>query len=56
MAYNREAHELIEATLQKMIATEPETAYARMVGYLMPNVNLTDAKMIARLVEEKEAN
>lgn len=61
MTYNRQAHELLESTLQVLRARQKETgvdAYAYMTGLLMPNVNLTDAKRIAKLVlkeaEEKK--
>ena len=59
MAYNRQAHELMEATLQVLRARQKETgvdAYAYMTGLLMPNIPLTDAKRIAKLVldDEKE--
>jgi len=53
MTYNREAHELLENTF-KVLKTKTNYPYARMVGYLMPNVNLTDAKRIAKIVEEME--
>ena len=52
MAYNKESHELIETILQKMIKDYgSSTAYAKMVGYLMVNVGLEDAKRIAKLEE-----
>jgi hypothetical protein len=50
MAYNREAHELLEATF-KVLQTKTNYAYPRMVGYLMPNVDLETAKRIAEIVE-----
>ena len=55
MAYNREAHELIEATF-KVLQTKTDYAYPRMVGYLMPNVSLEDAKRIAEIVENWEGD
>jgi hypothetical protein len=56
MAYSREAHELIEATLQEMVSKYGlGTAYAKMVGYLMVNVPLEDARRIAKLENDKEA-
>jgi hypothetical protein len=55
MAYSRESHELIEATLQEMIAKYGSSrAYAMMVGYLMVNVPLADAKRIAESESERE--
>jgi hypothetical protein len=57
MAYNRQAHDLMESTLQVLIARQKETgvnAYAYMTGLLMPNISLTDAQRLAKLVLEKE--
>lgn len=59
MAYNRQAHELMESTLQVLRARQKVNgvdAYAYMTGLLMPNISLTDAKRIAKLVldDEKE--
>lgn len=55
MAYSRESHELIEATLKAMIKEYGgNRAYAKMVGYLMVNVPLEDAKRIAKHENEKE--
>lgn len=52
MAYNRESHELIESVLQDMVRKYgSDTAYAKMVGYLMVNVPLDSAKRIAELEE-----
>ena len=52
MNYSRESHELIEATLQDMVRKYgSDTAYAKMVGYLMVNVPLDSAKRIAELEE-----
>jgi hypothetical protein len=53
MAYSREAHDLLEETF-KVLQTKTNYPYPRMVGYLMVNVGLTDAKRIAKLVEEME--
>jgi hypothetical protein len=55
MTYNREAHDLIEATF-KVLQTKTNYAYPRMVGYLMPSVSLEDAKRIAKIVEEWEGD
>lgn len=57
MAYNRQAHDLMEATLKVLIERQKETgvnAYAYMTGLLMPNISLTDAQRLAKLVLEKE--
>jgi hypothetical protein len=55
MAYSREAHELLDETL-KVLQTKTNYAYPRMVGMLMPNVSLEDAKRIAKIVEEWEGD
>ena len=57
MAYSREAHDLMEATLKVLIERQKTTgvnAYAYMTGLLMVNISLTDAKRIAKLVLEDE--
>lgn len=53
MSYSQEAHELLEKAF-KVLETKTKYAYPRMVGYLMPNVSLKDAKRIAKLIEEME--
>jgi hypothetical protein len=53
MAYSREAHELLDQTLE-VLKTKTNYAYPRMVGYLMVNVDLPTAQRIAKLVEEME--
>jgi hypothetical protein len=53
MAYNRQAHELLEQTLKVLIAEDSNLAYAKMVGYLIVNVGLDDAIRIAKIVEAK---
>lgn len=53
MAYSKEAHELLEQAF-KVLKTKVDYPYARMVGYLIPNVSLTDAKRIAKIIEEME--
>ena len=54
MAYNREAYDLLEKAFAEL-KTKTKYPYARMVGYLIPNVGLTDAKRIAKLISEMEA-
>ena len=54
MAYNRQAHELLEEAFQEL-KTKSKYPWPFMVGLLMPNVNLTDAKRIAKLISEMEA-
>jgi hypothetical protein len=55
MTYNREAHDLLEETF-KVLQTKTNYAYPRMVGYLMPNVDLETAKRIAEIVEQWEGD
>lgn len=55
MAYSKEAHELLNETLE-LLQTKTKYAYPRMVGMLMPNVSLADAKRIAKIVEEWEGD
>jgi len=55
MAYNRESHEILDAALA-VLKTKAQYPYARMVGYLMPNVPLEDAKRIAELILEWEGD
>ena len=53
MAYSKEAHDLLDQTLE-VLKTKVDYPYARMVGYLIPNVDLETAKRIAKIVEEME--
>ncbi len=53
MTYNKEAHDLLDQTLE-VLKTKVDYPYARMVGYLMPNVDLETAQRIAKIVEEME--
>lgn len=59
MAYNSQAHDLMEATLQVLLSRQKATgvnAYAYMTGLLMPNIALVDAKRLAKMVLEKDDN
>ncbi len=53
MTYSKEAHELLNETLE-VLKTKVDYPYARMVGYLIPNVDLETAQRIAKMVEEME--
>ncbi len=53
MTYNKEAHDLLDQTLE-LLKTKVDYPYARMVGYLIPNVDLETAQRIAKIVEEME--
>ena len=55
MAYNSQAHDILEEALE-VLKTKTKYPYPRMVGYLMVNVNLTDAKRIAKVIEEWEGD
>ena len=54
MAYSKEAHELLNEAFD-VLQTKTNHPYPFMVGMLMPNVNLTDAKRIAKIIEEMES-
>jgi hypothetical protein len=49
MAYNRQAHELLEGAFQ-VLKTKKSEPYAYMLGLLIPNVGLTDARRIAEMI------
>jgi hypothetical protein len=51
--FDLEAYNTIDKAL-KELKTKTQYPYARMVGYLMCNVNLTDAKRIAKIISEME--
>jgi hypothetical protein len=53
MAYSKEAHDLMDKTLE-VLKTKADYPYARMVGFLIPNIDLPTAQRIARMVEEME--
>ena len=53
MAYSKESHELLEKAFQ-VLKTKVDYPYARMVGLLIPNVPLSEAKRIAKMIEEME--
>jgi hypothetical protein len=54
MAYNREAHELLDQTFEVLKTKKGQFAWAYMVGLLMPSIPLEDAKRIAEIVEGLE--
>lgn len=57
MAYNREAYDLIEKAFQELKTKKSNSvAYAYMLGLLMPNVGLEDAKRIAKMISEMEVD
>jgi hypothetical protein len=51
--FDLEAYNVIEKALVEL-KTKTKYPYARMVGYLMCNVSLTDAQRIAKLISELE--
>jgi hypothetical protein len=54
MAYSREAHELLESALKVLKTKKGSLAHSYMLGLLMPNVGLTDAQRIAKMILEME--
>ena len=52
-SFDLEAFETIEKALREL-KTKTNYPYARMVGYLMCNVTLTDAQRIANIISEME--
>jgi hypothetical protein len=55
MTYNREAYDLLESAFKVLKDKKGKYAYAYMVGLLLPNVGLKDAKRIAKMISEMEA-
>jgi len=51
--FDLEAYNTIDKALAEL-KTKTAYPYARMVGYLMCNVSLTDAKRIAKIISELE--
>jgi hypothetical protein len=51
MKDERNSVEILEDALE-LLKTKTKYPYPRMVGYLMAAVSLTNAKIIARLIEE----
>lgn len=54
MAYSKEAHDLLESALEVLKTKKGRYAHSYMLGLLMPNVNLTDATRIAKMILEME--
>jgi hypothetical protein len=52
--FDLEAYNTIEKALVEL-KSKTNYPYARMVGYLMCNVTLTDAQRIANLISEMES-
>lgn len=55
MAYNRDAHDLLESAFKVLKNKKGDLAWAYMVGLLMPNVGMEDAQRIAKIILEMEA-
>ena len=53
MAYSKEAHDLLDSALE-VLKSKTNYPYARMVGYLIPNVDLPTAQKIAKMILEME--
>lgn len=56
MAYNRDAHELLESALKVLKNKKGVLAHSYMLGLLMPNVAMADAIRISRMILEMEAD
>ena len=55
MAYNREAHELLESALKVLKHKKGNLAHSYMLGLLMPNIDLQTAHRIAKMILEMES-
>jgi hypothetical protein len=53
--YSAEAHKLLDEALE-ILKTKADYPYARLLGMLMPNVGLEDAKRIFQAVQEWEGD
>jgi hypothetical protein len=53
--YSKEAHDTLEEALE-LLRAKTDYAYPRMVGYLMPNVDLEAAKRILELAKNFEGD
>lgn len=51
--YSKEAHDLLDSALE-VLKSKTNYPYARMVGYLIPNVDLPTAQRIAKMILEME--
>jgi hypothetical protein len=56
MAYNKEAHEMLESALKVLKDKKGKYAHSYMLGLLMPNVAMEDAIRITRMILEMEAD
>ena len=52
--YSKEAHDLLEVTLEALKLKEGKYAHSYMLGLLMPNIDLPTAQRIAKMVSEME--
>lgn len=54
MAYSKTAHDLLDSTLKVMVnEMGQDTAFATMLGYLLPNIDLETAIRISKLADKK---
>jgi hypothetical protein len=56
MTYSKEAHDLLDSALEVLKTKKGKYAHSYMLGLLMPNVNLTDATRIAKMILEMEGD
>ena len=54
--YSKEAHDLLDSALEVLKTKKGKYAHSYMLGLLMPNVGLTDAKRIAKMILEMESD
>lgn len=54
MAYNKDAHEMLESAFKVLKNKKGSDAWPYMVGLLMPNVAMEDAIRITRMILEME--
>ncbi len=54
MSYSKEAHELLNDAFE-VLKTKVEFPYAYFTGMLVPNVPLSEAKRIAKIILEMES-
>lgn len=53
MSYSKEAHELLNDAFE-VLKTKVAFPYAYFTGMLIPNVPLSEAKRIAKIIQELE--
>jgi hypothetical protein len=54
MAYSKEAHDLLDSALEVLKTKKGRYAHSYMLGLLMPNIDLTTAQRITKMILEME--